>query len=162
MRKSFLEKRQARLTAKRDTLKAQALASESVDEVRSITAMIEEINDELSDISEELAIIADEEKRSAAQATAIAQELPLSRKLNTAMVSWMPVMRTASGKSLGGRDATADYKHPITSRRLPASEGDSSRQKRPMLTQNETFWRLPGWLSGKESARQCRRHGFNP
>ena len=70
MRKSFLEKRQARLTAKRDTLKAQALASESVDEVRSITAMIEEINDELSDISEELAIIADEEKRSAAQATA--------------------------------------------------------------------------------------------
>ena len=21
---------------------------------------------------------------------------------------------------------------------------------------------LPGWLSGKESTRQCRRHGFNP
>ena len=89
----------------------------------------------------------------------VAQELPLSRKLNTATVSWMPVMRTASGKSLGGRDATADYKHPVTSRRLAASEGDSSQQ---MLTQNETFWRLPGWLNGKESARQCRRHRFNP
>ncbi|MBO5665529.1 MAG: phage major capsid protein, partial [Bacteroidaceae bacterium] len=66
MRKSFLEKRQQRLMAKRDEMKKTALASESVDEVRSINAKIEEINEELDEIAEELAVIAEDEKRAAA------------------------------------------------------------------------------------------------
>lgn len=66
MRKSFLEKRQQRLMAKRDEMKKTALASESVDEVRSINAKIEEINEELAEIAEELAVIAEDEKRAAA------------------------------------------------------------------------------------------------
>ena len=66
MRKSFLEKRQQRLMAKRDEMKKTALASESVDEVRSINAKIEEINEELDEIAEELAAIAEDEKRAAA------------------------------------------------------------------------------------------------
>ena len=65
MRKAFLEKRQARLMAKRDEMKNKALASEDVAEVRSINEKIEEINDELADIAEELQIIAEDEKRSA-------------------------------------------------------------------------------------------------
>lgn len=65
MRKSFLEKRQLRLTAKRDELKKKALASESVDEVRSLNEKMEELNEELEDISEELQMIAEEEKRAA-------------------------------------------------------------------------------------------------
>ena len=29
-------------------------------------------------------------------------------------------------------------------------------------SQDKTMAGLPWWLSGKESAYQCRRHGFNP
>ena len=37
-------------------------------------------------------------------------------------------------------------------------------QKRPKCTSTDNWfkmWGLPRWLSGKESACQCRRHGFN-
>lgn len=54
MRK-YLEKRQARLIAKRDELKNKALASTDVEEVRGINAQLEEISAELSDIQEQLA-----------------------------------------------------------------------------------------------------------
>lgn len=65
-RKKILEKRMARLTAKRDGLKAKALASQSVEEVRSINEQIEEVNADIEDVQEELNEIAADEARAAA------------------------------------------------------------------------------------------------
>lgn len=61
MRKKFLEKRLARLIAKRDTLTQRALASEDANEVRSINEQLAELNEDITDTQEELdAIKADE------------------------------------------------------------------------------------------------------
>ena len=62
MRKTILEKRMARLSAKRDSLKAQALASSDVNEVRSINAQIEDLNAEIEETKAELDAIAEEER----------------------------------------------------------------------------------------------------
>ena len=62
MRKKALEKRLARLTAKRDNLKARALASNDVNEVRSINEQLEDINAEIDETNEELNAIKEEER----------------------------------------------------------------------------------------------------
>lgn len=62
MRKKRLEKRLAKLMAKRDALKQRALASEDVNEVRSIQDELTDINDEIEDVEDELAEIAEDEK----------------------------------------------------------------------------------------------------
>ena len=62
MRKTILEKRQVRLIAKRDSLKAKALASDDVNEVRSINAQLEELNDEIAEVHEEIEAIETEER----------------------------------------------------------------------------------------------------
>lgn len=65
-RKQILAKRHARLLAKRDALKAKALASDNVDEVRAINGQIEELNEEIQDVADEIAAIdEDEQARSA-------------------------------------------------------------------------------------------------
>ena len=66
MRKKNLEKKLLRYKEKRDALKTKALASQDVNEVRSINDQISELNEEISDIEAELAEINDEEQRSAA------------------------------------------------------------------------------------------------
>lgn len=68
MRKTRLEKKLAKLNAKRDALTARALASQDANEVRSINEQLAEANDEINDVNEELAEIAEEEKRAAAPA----------------------------------------------------------------------------------------------
>ena len=65
MRKDVLTKRHKRLIERRDALKTKALASEDVNEVRSINAQIEELNEDISDVADEIAAIEAEEKRSA-------------------------------------------------------------------------------------------------
>lgn len=62
MRKAFLEKRLARLTAKVEALESKALASESADEVRSINAQIAELNEDINDVRGEMELIAEEER----------------------------------------------------------------------------------------------------
>jgi len=62
MRKTILEKRKTRLEAKRESLKTKALASNDVNEVRSINEQIEDVNDEINDTVEELKAIEAEEK----------------------------------------------------------------------------------------------------
>ena len=66
MRKKALEKRLARLQAKKQTLASRAQASQDVNEVRSLNEQIEDVNAEIEETNEELAAI-DEEERSAAQ-----------------------------------------------------------------------------------------------
>lgn len=71
MRKSILEKRLARLMKKRDELKARALASEDVAEVRSINEQIEDVNGDIAETQEEIkAIEADDNAAAQAQAQA--------------------------------------------------------------------------------------------
>lgn len=65
MRKAILEKRHQRLINKRDALKQQALASEDVNEVRSINAQIDDLNEEINDIADEIKAIEEDEKRNA-------------------------------------------------------------------------------------------------
>lgn len=74
MRKDVLAKRHKRMLDKREALKAKALASEDVNEVRSINAQIEEMNEDIADIQAELDAIAEEER--AAQNSAETREIP--------------------------------------------------------------------------------------
>lgn len=66
-RKDVLAKRQARLMQKRDALKAKALASNDVNEVRSINEQLEELADEISEVTDEITAIENEERDAANQ-----------------------------------------------------------------------------------------------
>ena len=63
MKKDVLEKRLAKLNEKKEQLKAQGLASESADEVRSITSQLEDLNEDIGFLTEELHEIEAEESR---------------------------------------------------------------------------------------------------
>lgn len=61
MHKKFLEKRLAKLIAKRDEIRNRALASEDVNEIRELSAQVSDLDDQITDLQEELdAIRADE------------------------------------------------------------------------------------------------------
>ena len=72
MRK-YLEKRLAKLTAKRDTLAARAKETQDINELRAINAQIEEINSDIADIRDQIAEI-DAEPRGAADPVAAGAE----------------------------------------------------------------------------------------
>lgn len=61
-RKQILEKKLARLNEKKQSLSARAMASEDVNEVRSINAELAEVNAEIEETSEEISAIEDEER----------------------------------------------------------------------------------------------------
>lgn len=61
-RKKILEKRLARLQAKKQSLAARAQASNDANEVRSINDEISELNDEITETQEEIDAIAEEER----------------------------------------------------------------------------------------------------
>lgn len=65
--KEYLEQRMKRLEDKKAKLTERAMTSESVDEVRSINAEIEEINGDISDIRAQLDKMTEDEKRASAQ-----------------------------------------------------------------------------------------------
>ena len=67
MRKKFLEKKLARLTQKRDDIRARALASQDVAEVRSLNDQITDINEEIREVQEEIDLITAEEARAEQQ-----------------------------------------------------------------------------------------------
>lgn len=62
MRKDVLKKKHQRMLQKRDALKAKALASSDVNEVRSINEQIDDLNEEITEVSEEIAAIEEEER----------------------------------------------------------------------------------------------------
>lgn len=73
-RKARLQKRLAKLIAKRDSMKARALASTDVNEVRSINEQLADINDEIDDINDEIKEIEDEERAKSTEGEA--RQLP--------------------------------------------------------------------------------------
>lgn len=66
-RKKILEKRMQRLLAKKQTLNERCKASEDVNEVRSLTEQLEDLNADIAEVQDELDAI-EEEERSAAPA----------------------------------------------------------------------------------------------
>lgn len=60
--KTILEKRLKRLTEKRDALKTKALASEDVNEVRTINAQIEDLNADIDEVREQIDALEAEER----------------------------------------------------------------------------------------------------
>lgn len=72
MRKKILEKKLARLQAKKTSLMARGAASQDVNEVRSINETVQDIDAEIEETQEEINAInaAEEEARSASQQTA--------------------------------------------------------------------------------------------
>lgn len=81
MRKTILEKRLARLTAKRDELKKTGLASEDVNELRSINAQLADLNDEIAECKEELEAIEAEERQAEMSAVETRELIPADAKL---------------------------------------------------------------------------------
>lgn len=67
--KKYLEKRLAKLTAKRDALAARAKDTQDINELRSINSQIDEINGDIADINEQIADL-DAEPRGAAEPVA--------------------------------------------------------------------------------------------
>lgn len=74
MKKSFLEKKLARLNAKKSSLVERCNASTDVNEVRSLTEALNEVNEEIAEVQEEIAMCDEEasaeEARSAMPASA--------------------------------------------------------------------------------------------
>lgn len=62
MRKDVLAKKHQRLLQKRDALKAKALASSDVNEVRSINEQIDDLNEEITETADEIAAIEADER----------------------------------------------------------------------------------------------------
>lgn len=62
MFKSTLEKKLARTIKKRDDMKNRALASENIEEIRSINAKIDDLNAEIEDIKADISDIEEEER----------------------------------------------------------------------------------------------------
>ena len=67
MRKKVLQKRLARLQAKKAKLVERCNASTDVNEVRSLTEELEDVNAEINETEEELAAIPDEEPAAPAE-----------------------------------------------------------------------------------------------
>lgn len=84
MRKTRLEKKLAKLNAKRDELTARALASQDANEVRSINEQLADVNDEIADVNDELAEIAEDEKRAAAPAAVPTNAQPVNGEIRAA------------------------------------------------------------------------------
>lgn len=81
MRKKTLEKRLARLIAKKATLSERAQASADVNEVRALTEQLDDINAEISETQEELDAIAAEEERQAQLETESRSTVPANATL---------------------------------------------------------------------------------
>lgn len=96
MRKKFLEKRLARLIAKRDSLTQRALASEDANEVRSINAELAELNEEITDTQEELDAIKADEAANAAEAEQRAQPPANAQHVNGGVAASFGMGATAS------------------------------------------------------------------
>lgn len=96
MRKKFLEKRLARLMAKKDTLTQRALASQDANEVRSINDELSELNEEITEVQEEIAAIEADEAAVAAQEEQRATPPATATHVNAGIVASVGMGATAS------------------------------------------------------------------
>jgi HK97 family phage major capsid protein len=81
MRKKILEKKLARLNAKKQSLNTRCQASSDVNEVRELTEQLEDINAEIEETQAEIDAIDAEEAERSAQAEMEAREVPAQAQL---------------------------------------------------------------------------------
>ena len=81
MRKKILEKKLARLIAKKQDLNARCAASTDVNEVRGLTSQLEDINAEIEEVQAEIDAIDAEEAERAAQQEAEERSVPDNARL---------------------------------------------------------------------------------
>ena len=81
MRKKILEKKLARLNAKKNGLAARCQASSDVNEVRELTNQLEDVNAEIEETQAEIDAINAEEAERSAQAEAEVREVPAQAQL---------------------------------------------------------------------------------
>lgn len=86
MHKKFLEKRLAKLIAKRDEMTQRALASQDAEEVRSINAQLDDLNSDIADLQEELDAIRADEAAAEAAETRAAQPPAEAKPVNAGIV----------------------------------------------------------------------------
>ena len=104
-RKQRLEARLARVMAKIDDLKERSKASESIEEVRNITAQLDELNEQAADIRADLADL-ESELRSTTPAVA---SVPEGAKLQNAQAAKIVTERKADTESMEYRRAFMAY-----------------------------------------------------
>ena len=81
MRKKILEKKLARLNAKKQSLSTRCQASSDVNEVRELTNQLEDVNAEIEETQTEIDAINAEEAERSAQAEAEVREVPAQAQL---------------------------------------------------------------------------------
>lgn len=87
MRKKILEKRLARLNAKKQSLVTRCEASSDVAEVRSLTEELNDVNAEIEETQEEINAIEAEEARAAQAQTEARSEVPANAELRNGTVA---------------------------------------------------------------------------
>lgn len=78
MRKKILEKRLLRLQAKKNSLAERVRAATDVNEVRALTAQLDDINAEIDEVNEELSAIAEEERAAEPETVETREQVPAS------------------------------------------------------------------------------------
>ena len=115
MRKKALEKRLARLQAKKQTIAARANASQDVNEVRALNDQLADLNAEIDETQEEINAI-EEEERSAAQNAAAPTEtrdaIPANAQLvNGAAASASFAMGATNNQTRSAEDTTSSMEY---------------------------------------------------
>lgn len=110
-RKKILEKRLARLQAKKQNLAERAKASQNADEVRSINEELEELGEEIAEAQEELDAIAEEERQAQAEMEQRATP-PANATLVNGNIAGSFTQRTATNQTGENSDpyATMEYR----------------------------------------------------
>lgn len=107
MHKKYLEKRLAKLIAKRDELAQRGLASQDAEEVRSINAQLADLNSDIADLQEELEAIRADEAATAEDETRSAQPPANAQPVNAGIVasfSTAPVQQRSDENPLESKE----------------------------------------------------------
>ena len=109
-RSERLAKKLAKLTAKRDTLSQRALASEDVNEVRSINTQLADLNDEIADVQDELDEARAEEAKADETRSAVPAGATLVNPMHTVSTTVVGAdVRSNPYESMEYREAFKDY-----------------------------------------------------
>ena len=105
MRKKILEKKLARLQAKKNDLVTRCQASADVNEVRSLTAQMEDVNAEIEETQAELDAIAADEARSASPESA--EYFQVAAPADAQIVNGRQVAAPADAQIVNGRQVAS-------------------------------------------------------
>ena len=147
MRKKFLEKKIQKLEAKKNTLRERALASQDVNEVRSLNTQIEDLNEEIAECREEIAAIDADEQRAAAAPVTDQTQIPANaQRVNGIVGTFRPAGDEARTEeflsSMEYRKAFREYVlrgTPIETRNGEVISTDDTGAAIPLTIMNEVI-----------------------